>query len=367
MAWIEFEGWVHGRVWQGKKGRLSFYIRRNGKDRPTGASTLVGALAAVERWEKTGDARPPEDTGPVFLDVELGKAFLAASKAKGNSLGWRRNQRQHLDWWQEQLAGRDLRAGRRSSVSMPDLRAALDGATSARQREAVLRALYTWLRGGVKLSDGRKVEFSAAEDPTYGKPHITPPGRPAQETVDKAIDDADLETTLGYLDAKWQERGETDEERSRRGRRWGDLLRLLDGTGMHVSEAARFAAGGAVEPLPSDRKATEREAAVLVVPLHKSGFPYRVAVSAETVEAAKRVRADGPFSIAVFYGELRKAAKATGAKVLPGRFRHTVAKAAVNAGATIEQVGNFLGHKSPATTKKFYAALGVPLKVPTRR
>jgi integrase len=172
---------------------------------------------------------------------------------------------------------------------------------------------------------------------------------------------------LGYLDAQWSERGDTNEERARRGRRWGDLLRLLDGCGMHVTEAARFAAGGSVEPLPAGRKAAKREAAVLVVPLHKNGAPYRVAVSARTAEVAKRVRADGPFSESVFYAVLRAAAEKTGAKVLPGRFRHTVAKAAVNRGATIEQVGDFLGHKSPATTKKFYATLGVPMKVPTRR
>jgi integrase len=367
MAWIRVEGWRAGRAWSTADGKLSFYVRRNGKDHPTGATTLAGALAALERFEKTGDVRPPEAQEPVFLDVELAKVYLAASKAKGNSVSWRRNQKQHLDWWETKIGGRDLRAGSRGAVSIADVRAALDGATSARQREAVLRSLYAFLRGGTKVGD-RAIEFTAAEDPTYGKPHIVPPGRPAQETVDKAIDDADLETVLGYLDALWAERAETDEDRDKRGRRWGDLLRLLDGTGMHVTEAARFAEAGTIEPLPAGRKATKSEAGVLVVPLHKSGAPYRVAVSKATLAVAKRVRDAGPFSIAVFYAELRKAKKKTGAEgVLPGRFRHTVAKAAVNAGATIEQVGNFLGHKSPATTRKFYATLGVPMKVPTRR
>jgi site-specific recombinase XerD len=358
MAWIEVEGWRAGRVWQGKNGRLSFYIRRDGRDVATGASTLPGALTALERFEKTGIAKSA-DPGPVILDVELAREFLAASKAKANSVEWRRSQRQHLDWWQDKLGGRDLRAGRIGSVTTADIRSALDGAPSARQREAVLRSLYTYLRGTDRIA--------TAEDPTYGKPRIAPPSRPAQETIDKAIDAADLETTLGYLDAAWAARGDTDEERDRRGRRWGDLLRLLDGTGMHVSEAVRFAGGGRIEALPDGRKATEQEAAVLVVPLHKSGAPYRVAVSAATAKVAERVRSSGSFSEAVFYSVLRKAAEATGAKVLPGRFRHTVATAAVNSGATIEQVGNFLGHKSAATTRKFYATHGVPVKVPTRR
>ncbi len=358
MAWIEVEGWTHGRVWKGKTGRVSFYIGRGGKDIATGASTLPGALAALERFEKSGDPRPAE-SAPVFLDVTLAREFLAASKVKGNGAGWRRNQRQHLDWWQNKLGDRDLRAGRQGSITITDIRTALNGATSARQREAVLRSLYSYLRGADRIA--------TTEDPTYGKPRISPPGRPAQETIDKTVDPSDLATVIGYLDDVWSKRAKTDEERDKRGRRWGDLLRLLDGTGMHVSEAARFAESGKIEQLPGGRKATKREAGVLLVPLHKSGAPYRVAVSRATVEVAKRVRAAGPFSIAVFFAELRKAAEKTGAKVLPGRLRHTTARYAVEAGATIEQVGNFLGHKSPATTRRYYATLGLPVKVPTRR
>jgi hypothetical protein len=359
MAWIKVEGWRAGRVWSSEDGRLSFYIRRDGRDVATGASTLLGALAALERFEKTGDARTPVDAGPVLLDLTLAKQFLDASKAKGNSRSWRVNQKQHLDWWQAQLGTKDLRAGRRGGVTIADLRAALADAPSARQREAVLRSLYTHLRASDLIA--------TEEDPLYGKPHIAPAGRPAQETIDKTIDAADLTTVLGYLDAVWMERGENEEEREKRGRRWADILRMLDGTGMHVTEARRFAEGGTIEDLPGGRKPTRREAAVLVVPLHKNGAPFKVAVSRATLETAKRVRAAGPFSIAVFYAELRKAAEECGAKVLPGRFRHTTARHAVEAGATIEAVGNYLGHKSPATTKKFYATLGVPVKVPTRR
>lgn len=358
MAWTTVEGWHAGRVWRTSAGRLSFYIRRDGKDVATGSTTLQGALVALERFEKTGDPREPA-ASPVTLDDELAKEYLDASKAKGNSITWRRSQRQHLAWWVECLGGRDLRAGRRGAVSIATIRDALADATSARQREAVLRALYTYLRGRDRIA--------TAEDPTYGKPRITPGGRPAQEKTDKTLDAADVDTTIGYLDTVWKGRGKTDGERDRRGRRWGDLLRLLDGTGMHVTEAARFAASGEVVPLPAGRKVTEEEAAVVVVPLHKSGAPYRVAVSAATADAAKRVRAAGPFSVAIFYNVLREAAANTGAKVLPGRFRHTLATSAVNAGATVEQVGNYLGHKSAATTKKFYSTLGVPMKVPTRR
>lgn len=72
---------------------------------------------------------------------------------------------------------------------------------------------------------------------------------------------------------------------------------------------------------------------MIVVPLHRSGAPYRV--------AAKKTGAQG---------------------VLPGRFRQTTAKLAVDAGATIEQVGDYLGHESPATTKRYHATLGLPMR-----
>jgi integrase len=366
-----------GRVWQSADGRRVYFIRRQVNGTRFEVSTRTSSLAAAMEHYRRFEADPekyrdhPEGErrpDPVHLDEKLVEAFLAWSAAKGNSRGWLRNQRQHLAWWSEKLRSRDLRTGHPRSVSIADLRAALQATTSARQKEAVLRTLYAWLRGGVKLADGRTVEFGFADDPTWAKPHITPPARPAQETTDKFIDPGDLATMLGYLDTVWAQRGNTDEERNRRGRRWGDILRLLDGCGMHVTEAVRFAAAGRIEPLPGGRKPTKREAVVLLVPLHKSGAPYRVSVSQATADAAARVREAGSFSIAVFYGVLREAARQCGvAGVLPGRLRHTTAKHAVEAGATVEQVGNYLGHKSPATTRKYYATLGLPMKIPTRR
>jgi integrase len=51
--------------------------------------------------------------------------------------------------------------------------------------------------------------------------------------------------------------------------------------------------------------------------------------------------------------------------VTAGSFRHTVATEAIERGATPEQVSAFLGHRSPQTTKRFYATLSVPPKIPT--
>jgi len=51
--------------------------------------------------------------------------------------------------------------------------------------------------------------------------------------------------------------------------------------------------------------------------------------------------------------------------VTAGSFRHTVATEAIEKGAPPEQVSAFLGHKSPQTTKRFYATLAVAPKIPT--
>ena len=49
----------------------------------------------------------------------------------------------------------------------------------------------------------------------------------------------------------------------------------------------------------------------------------------------------------------------------PGQFRHSVATWAFEQGADPAAVSAFLGHKSPATTKKFYATLATVPKIPT--
>ena len=57
-----------------------------------------------------------------------------------------------------------------------------------------------------------------------------------------------------------------------------------------------------------------------------------------------------------------------GAKVephTPGRYRHAVATWAVERGVDLRAVASFLGHRFPATTRKFYATHATAAKVPT--
>jgi integrase len=48
-----------------------------------------------------------------------------------------------------------------------------------------------------------------------------------------------------------------------------------------------------------------------------------------------------------------------------GRFRHTVATAAVNSGTDKAAVSAFLNQKDPRTLKRFYATNSVVTKIPT--
>ncbi len=130
---------------------------------------------------------------------------------------------------------------------------------------------------------------------------------------------------------------------------------MLGGTGWHLTELERFAKGGRVDKHP------RLKGRVLLCPHTKGGAPLRTAVTADVAAAATRLLERGYLR----GDELNRAIKRTGAKFNPGSMRHSVATWAINSGADPAAVAAFLGHKSPATTRKFYATHAVPLKVPT--
>ena len=110
-------------------------------------------------------------------------------------------------------------------------------------------------------------------------------------------------------------------------------------------------------------------AGVLVCPEAKDGGELRSAVGKEVLEAAKRLLAHGSFSVQKYGMAVKRACVAAGLKeaevFTPGRMRHSVATHAVNAGADLAAVSTFLNHKSPATTRAFYAKFAVPKRPPT--
>lgn len=335
--------WPGGYVIKDARGRDLYFIRRQiaGRryDLTTGCSTLRAAMKQLERFEANPTAftaKGEEPQAPLLLDGTLAADFLAHCRdVKRNSTGWLRKQADYVAWWAEQLAGVDLR---RVTV-VGHLKPALAKVSAAPHRIAVIKAFYSWLRKDLH-------RISAAEDPTYGALPV-PQAKPEQWKRVKAI------PREHYLLA-----------RECIAPHWRDCMDVQAGTGWHLTELVRFAQTGSVEPYP--RGQTPEVAGVLVCPQTKAGEPLRTAVSAEVLDAAKRLLERGTLSPEKYGLALKAACRAAQVPPFtPGRFRHSVATWAINRGADPASVAAFLNHKSPRTTRKFYATHATPAKVPT--
>lgn len=336
--------WPGGRIWKAANGSISYVIRKKVAGRPYHVSTRCSSLGpAMKQWERF--QADPEGYSPsgakgeaLVLDADMAKAFLKWSRdGKGNSALWVSKQKRYLAWWAKQIGRRDLRR-----VSLRDhIRPALDRATNPRQRIETIKAFYGWLRK-------ERHTISAAEDPTYGTLSV-PQGRPEQWVTPKIIPRASHDAACKAITQPWR-----------------DMLTVLAGTGWHVTELERFIRSGIVADLPSSASHGHGAFKVLVCPRRKSGEMQRTAVSAEVAEAAARLRARATYAQVPFYRAVAAACRAAGVEPYsPGRYRHTVATWAIEAGADPAAVAAFLGHKSPATTRRFYATLAVVPKVPT--
>lgn len=373
--WVKDPNWRGGRVWQDADGRRTFHIRRTvggvTHEISTGCSTLAAAIAHLERFERDPDGYKASLAAaePVLLDEKRVARFLAWSldpkNGKGNTPGWARKQQRLLGWWADWIGDTDLRRVSLRDHVMP----ALDGATDRASRIRVIKAFYAWCRK-------EDQSIKAHEDPTFGT-LSAPAAKPAQRVKSKVIP---REHYLLVRDAIVDP--------------WRSALIVQAGSGWHISELVRFAAAGSVEPLPPSMRVGNGAVAVLVVPLHKSGDMHRTAVSQEVLDAATRLRAYGDrmakegrvsgekpararTAFDAFPDKYAKAIKSACRSVkcpdgragipvfTPGHFRHSVATWAYESGTDLAAISAFLGHKSPATTKKFYATLATAPKVPT--
>lgn len=337
MGWISGPRgkWEGGRVWEDATGARTYLIRRQIGGTRYEVSTHCDrerpALAQLDRFLADPENYDPRggSADPLRLTAELVGAFIAWSlDVKGNSRPWVLQQKAYLAWWAETLKGRDLRALDLGAHVIP----ALDSAPERRHRIEVLKAFCSWLRKERHL-------LSRADDATLDL--AVRARRPEQWRRPKAIPRAHFLRVLVALEPRHR-----------------DALTLLDETGWHVSELVRFVRGGITLEAPG-----RKEHAILEV-RHKSGEPHRTAVGFRASRAAARLRERGAFSVGRFYEAVRAACKA--AKIpawTPGRFRHTLATRAVEAGEAPAAVAAYLGHKSPATLRRFYASLATPPRV----
>ena len=333
-------GWIH----EDKNGRRTFHIKRrvngNRYEVSTRCHTLKAALAQLQRFE--ADPENYDPAGPPKREVlcmteELVREHLEWCRdEKQNSPRWLVNKKSCLAWWTEKLGGKDLRKVTLSD----DIDPALEGESSRKNKIAVLKFFYAWLR-----KKKRKVALN--EDPTFGMLTV-PQSKPEQWKRSKVIPRENYEKAREHMIGHYRA-----------------ALDVQAGTGWHVSEVVRFAAGGALEDYVGDG---EGIGGVLVCPRTKAGDLLRTAVSPEVFAAGKVLRERGHLSERGYVDAIEAACNAAGVEVIkPGSFRHSVASWAVNAGAPLAQVSAFLGHRSEQTTRRFYATHAVPAKIPTLR
>ena len=348
--WAPWEG---GRKWIDGEGEVAaYYIRRRvgGQLREIRLPVTIesAAHAQLKRFEANPEAFEPAGDAPregLYLDDELVKGYLAYSETEGNSAPWRRKQKHILAWWAERLDAIDVRKASLPDHLLPALKRR--DATAKHHRIAVLKGFYTWLR-----TEAHRI--STAEDPVFGQLQV-PQVRAAQLKRSKVVPRDHVLLVVEHLAAPWR-----------------DALQLQAGTGWHTTEILRFAAEGSIEPLPK-HATQEGVAGIVVTPMPKSGEPQRTRVGPEALEAATRLRAHGPISREWYDRAVRAACETVkrpdgevGIPVFtPGQLRHSVATWAIEAGADPAMVATFLGHRSPRTTKRFYATHASPAKVPT--
>jgi integrase len=338
------ETWESGFVRTDAKGRKVYVIRRmiNGRSYKvsTPARSLRAAMEQLKRFEADPKGYNPAGApheAPIYLDAPLAEEFLVWNRdLRKNSREWLEKQQRYLAWWANHLKGLDLR-----KIRLVDhIKPALKGAGNGPHRIAVLKSVYSWLRKEKHL-------LTMNEDPTF-QTLVMPQARPEQWKRVKVIPREHYLLAREHLAPHWR-----------------DGMDVQAGTGWHATELIRFAKEGSVEPYRGD---AEGVSGVLVCPQTKSGEPLRTAVSAEVLEAGKRLLEQGTFGREKYGMAVISACKAAGiAPFTPGRFRHSVATWAIAKGADPASVAAFLNHKSPSTTRRFYATHAVPAKILTLR
>lgn len=338
MPWIPGpEGkWDGGRIWRGRDGTVTYWIRKSIRGRwhdfSTGATTARAAGRELDRLEADPEGYKQKLPDALLLTEKLVDEFVEAGRLKGNGEGRLWKKRHYMTWWRERLPG-DLRR-----TTLAQLDACLRGLSDRGNPTNVAKAFWSFLQETGRAESNPTAKLKAPEC------------RPAQLDRSKVIQPGQHAKILEHL-----------------GEAHRDLVTVLAGTGWHVSELERFCASGRIE-YPDDPRDAEQQVHVLVCPMHKSGDVHRTIVSDEVEEAAFRALERGAFGRVVFYRAFAKACRDAELPAFgPGMFRHTIATNAIEQGTTPEAVSAFLGHRSSATTKRFYAVHALRPKIPTMR
>jgi len=362
--------WEGGYIRKDARGRDTYIIRRMVRgeryDVSTRCHTARAALEQLARFEADPDGYNPRGTppsDPIPLSRDLVASFLTWSReTKKNTKKWVGEQRSALEWWRPYLRGRDLRSLSLAGVIIPALDGSLDQPKKTPGRAhkiATLKALYAWMRRERHL-------LTSGEDPTVDL--AVPQARPAQRRIQKERTPEQVQKVVAELDpARRRARLAADRkvelDQVRHMTDYRPHLRLAASTGWHVTELARFAGAGRILE-PTAMQAADGTVAVLET-THKNGEVFRTRVGAVGAQAARELRDQGGFSIERYAEAVKEAAEAAGVKGFRGALRHSALGWATEA-AGIAAAAETARHKSPRTTKKFYAERGAPPNVLAR-
>jgi len=331
--------WEGGRYHEARDGTVTYYIRRRVAGEQVEvkipARDAAGAISHLRRFEIDPAAymatmKPGPRAVPLLLDAALVKQFLKDKTAEGVTAPYLRDLRRYLADWGDDLDGRDLRHLDLGADLVP----ALDRRGSRLHRTAALRALTAWLR--------QRGLLKRDTDATLDLPVPSP--KPAITSQQKGVERERFDAVVAKMP----------------GGPARDLVRLLGDTGMHFTEALRFAKGGTVEEVKAKRG--DGATHTVRIPIHKNREPLLVAVGPGIAECAQRIRKSGTVNRANATKAVKRAAVVAEVKPFTlGVLRHSVAEWARRAGQD-ERTSRFLGHRSAQTTARFYAGRVAPLR-----
>jgi integrase len=349
-----------------------------------GVITEDAALAERARFQENPEAfcsdRPAEpaqeEDEPIYLDAALVTAYMRHASApkedngRENSQKWMNEKKHLLMWWAEKLVdgeGRtlDLRRVKLAKHVLP----VLEPEKGKRHKREAVKALYGWLR--------KTGQITTAEDPVMSLP--VGQGRVAQTEggKNKVVPREHVLRVAEHLQNK--------------GSRYGHALVIQAATGWHVTEVARFIAGGEiVKPVPRHLQ-EPGVTAILMGPRHKNGRKHFAKIGERAEFSAgvlldQRFGLDGPDGTDGRSGFHRGTGKEVGGisirhyviaihdacdalqipRFSPAWMRHTNATHALQqAGVTPEDAGKFLGHADGLMAGTVYGPNAVPPKVPT--
>jgi integrase len=369
--------WAGGYIRQTKDGKKRIYIieRWHHGDRihvSTGCTTLEAARKEFARYELDPLRYQPgggAGAGALFLDTKLVLAYQEHQLEKGLTEEWTDEVGRRLSKWADVLRGRDLRA-----LSLhQDLLPALERLTHKPHSIKALKGLFRWLRetGRIERTHDATLDLRV------------PQSRSNRPLGERAYPMELAERFYAGL-SSWDyvpglKRGAPPTEKAKAVtvslQPIRDIFVLRAKCGMHTSEIGRLAEGSG---LVRELEGYGEIAGTLAFP-HKRGDWHVVSVDAQTLAAAKRLRALGRVPTKVY---LSRAMRRAGAEIgLPDfkleNLRHSFITWAAEHGTEIRPkdvgvplalVSQVAGHRSMAMTTQRYVGLFVPplMKLPLR-